>query len=772
MNAAPPLTLAIAALVSAALAGLLIFLGEKANSRNFEGQLYSLKTPDGESADTEQFFVALAGMLPSMQRSRSAGRAFVSLEITGRGQQVRYLLWIPKGQEDFVRSLLGATHPGIELSPEEDDPLAAVAPVSRAASARLNFQPYLPIRTKFDQEPLATLLATIARAGEDETVHFSVLARPRASGWQRVARSRAYQLRHPSPSVWPGPGTATSPTPFGVEQAKAIESKAAFAAFDCNVRVVIRTQTEPRARELLRSVAASLRQFDAENSIRFQRWFIRNQRVLSDAVGRRFHRTRSMLLTTPELAALWHLPKDAPRHVDSVRSPKLPAPAGLPSQGRLLGTATFPEQDQQVRISVEDSRRHLHVLGPTGTGKTTLLANLALQDITTGRGVAVIDPKGDLVTAILDRFPRERAKDLVLISPEDLESSIGINPLEYSEEWERDLVADNIFSIVKRLYASSWGPRTADVFLSSLTTILRTPTPTLADILALLTDSVFRRQILDSLDDPGGIIAWFWSGFEALSPAQRAEVAAPIQNKLRALVARPRIRRLLCQSHSNVDMRKLIDSKGVLLVNLSTGQWGQETSSLLGSFLVAKLWQAVRARADTPENQRPDFSLYIDEFQEYMAGAGSFADALAMARSFHLSLTLANQHLGQLPKEVVSALSSNARSRVTFQCGQDDSRYLSREFAPLDAQALMNLPRHEMAARVSIDGETSAAFTAHALSLAPPTDPGVAKFVADVSSRKFARPAADIDAELRSHLEPTQHAAPTHGVGRRSLDQT
>jgi hypothetical protein len=776
MNASPiPLVPTLLALTGAiGLAFALIWLGEKLNSRPFEGRLYSLITPNGTMGDAEQFFMALHGLLPTSGRARRAGRPHVSLELSGHDGTVRYMIWIPLGQEDFVRSLLTATHPGIELRPEQADPLASLGDGTALATwVSTREQEWLPIRTHHDLEPLLALLATLARARESDTIHVSIAARPRSSGWQKAARRAAGALRHPRPSLLgellSGKAEPRAATSFGVARAKAIEAKASRLGFDCNIRVVAAAGNEARAREFLRSVAASLRPFDAENSLKFHRTFAQ-ERLLDEARNRRFVRSRAFLLNTEELPSLWHLPKEAPSHVESVRSAKLPAPRDIGASGRVLGESTFPEQSRAVGISVEDSRRHLHVLGPTGTGKTTLLANLCLQQINAGQGVCVIDPKGDLVTAVLDRFPRHRARDLVLISPEDLESSIGINPLEYSFEYERDLIADNTLSIFKRLYSQSWGARTDDVLKSSLLTIMKGPNPSLADIPALLTDASFRTRVLQNLDDPIGL-DWFWKWFESLSNAQRVEAIGPIQNKLRNFLVRPRVRRLLCQSHSNIDLRKLIDSGGVLLVNLSTGQWGEETAGLIGSFLVAKLWQAVRSRADIPEQERRDFALYIDEFQEYMAGAGSFADALAQARSYRLSLTLANQHLGQLPKEVVAALSSNARSRITFQCGQDDSRYLAREFAPLDAAALMNLPRYEMAMRVSINGETSAAFTARAFPLPPVTDPEVSKFVSDISRRRFSRPAADIDAELRAHLSPTPPSAPTHGVGRRPLDQ-
>lgn len=363
-------------------------------------------------------------------------------------------------------------------------------------------------------------------------------------------------------------------------------------------------------------------------------------------------------------------------------------------------------------------------------------------------------------------MPRPRLHDVVLISPDDADRVIGINPLEWSDPEDRELIAENVLSIFKRIYEKHWGMRTDDILKSALITLLSQPNATLCHIPLLLSDPAFRARAIQGHSDPIGLGS-FWRWFEALSDAQRVEAIGPILNKLRDFLVRPRLRRLLCQPRSSVDLQGIIDSGGILLANLSTGRWGDQTSSLLGSFLVAKLWQAVRSRGAIPEEHRRDFSLYVDEFQQFLGVAGPFADTLAQARSFRLSLTLANQHLGQLPRDLREAISSNARSRVVFQCGQDDARYLAREFAPLDAQALLSLPRFEMAARLSVRGEVSRPFTARALPPAKVEDQDIAREVSERSSARYGRPASEIDAELQTIIAPAPPPTPPRGVGRR-----
>ena len=738
--------------------------------KQLSGRLYSVAAPEHEGAPV-QFFMALHGLLRPALRRLTEGQPHISLELGGANGQVRFYIWIPTGENEFIEGLLRAAYPGVELRVVDEDPLAAPSQ-GHAVSApvTLSRSTYLPIKTESDGDMLASILSTLARPTGVERVQLSLLVRPRANGWQATARAQASRLRKGSRSMLaeaflPTPKQRYAPSAYELDRAKLIEEKANGLGFDCALRICAIGGNEIAANEYLRSIAAALRPFDGANSFAFPRAW-RQKRILEQLRARVFPSCGSFILTTEELAALWHLPAEAPPHVEAVRSPKLPAPQNVSQAGRVIGVSNYAGRERPVALSVADSRRHLHVLGPTGTGKTTLLTNLALQDLAAGRGVGIIDPKGDLVEAVLARLPAERAKDVVLVSPEQADTSIGLNPLEWSDPEDRDLIAENTLSIFKRIYAAHWGMRTDDILKSSLITLLSRPDATLCHIPALLTDPGLRARVIRNIDDPIGLEG-FWRWFESLSDAQRVEAIGPVLNKLRDFLLRPRIRRLLCQPQSTIDLQKIIDDGGVLLVNLSTGRWGETTASLLGSFLVSKIWQTIRARANIPEEHRRDFSLYVDEFQQFLGVAQSFADTLAQARSFRLSLTLANQHLSQLPRDLREAISSNARSRVVFQCGQDDARYLAREFAPLDAGSLQALPRYEMAMRLSIDGETSRPFTARTMPVPPITDPTLAGRVAQLSRSQFGRPAEAIDAELRAMLEPPRHEAPPLGVGRR-----
>jgi uncharacterized protein DUF87 len=411
---------------------------------------------------------------------------------------------------------------------------------------------------------------------------------------------------------------------------------------------------------------------------------------------------------------------------------------------RLIGRRTTG--DTEVRISLAESRHHVHVLGPTGTGKSTLLLNLISQDIESGRGCAVLDPKGDLVHDLLSRIPRARVSEVVYIGPEERTRAVGINPLALGPEEDPHLAAENVLSIFKRIYEENWGPRTDDVLKSCLLTLVATRGSTIAQIPALLADAELRRKYRAHIDDDLGV-GGFWRWYDGISEARRLDITAPLQNKLRDVLVRPRLRRLLCQTRSTVDLRQLIDGGGILLVDLGSGRWGESAAALAGSFIVARIWQAVLSRQAVTEDRRRDFLLYMDEFQSFLGIGGPFADALAQARGLHLSLTLANQHLGQLPREIRDAVTSNARNRVVFRCSAADAAVIAADFPPLESGVLVSLQPFEAAARVVSSTE---AFPIRTLP-ASPKGAHVARpdEVLAASSSRFGREVATIDTQLR-----------------------
>ena len=428
-----------------------------------------------------------------------------------------------------------------------------------------------------------------------------------------------------------------------------------------------------------------------------------------------------------------------------VGSRPLRAHRTIPAKGRIVGRGTWPGEERAIALSPVDGLRHLHVLGPTGTGKSTLLLNLIVQDMNQGRGVVVIEPKGDLVHEVLKRIPDRRLSDVVLLDPTDEDRPVGLNPLRTSPGRSPELAADQLLGVFHRLYLSSWGPRTQDILHASLLTLARLPGMTLAALPMLLGDAGFRRRVVGKVSDPLAL-GPFWAGFEGWSEAERTVAVAPVMNKLRPFLLRSNLRRMIGQVDPHFDIRQVFTERKILLVNLSKGRLGSETAALLGSLVVAQLWQATLERSAIPAERRHPVFIYVDEFQDYLNLPTDLGDALAEARSYGVGLTLAHQHLHQLEPAMRSAVLANARSRVCFQLGHEDARTLATGSAVLQPEDFQNLGRFEAYAALVADASVQPWCSLQTL---PPESPSSDPAAIRAASReRFGLPRSEIDNDL------------------------
>jgi hypothetical protein len=403
-------------------------------------------------------------------------------------------------------------------------------------------------------------------------------------------------------------------------------------------------------------------------------------------------------------------------------------PVRPPVAGKLLGLTA---RGRRVMLPVADGRHHFHVLGATGSGKSTLLTNLILDDIAADRGVAVIDPKGDLITDLLDRIPESAAGRIMLLDPDKTVAggpfTVALNPLAGPDP---QLAVDHLVGIFRRIFAAFWGPRTDDLMRSACLTLLAYSTrhgqaANFADLPQLLTDPVFRARITADLADPAGL-GGFWSTYESLGDGGRSQMIGPLLNELRAFLLRDFVRAAVSASPTGDALSpaaRVLDG-GILLGRLPKGLLGDDTSRLLGSFLVAQIWQASTHQAQYGQAGRRDASLYVDECHNFLTLPHSFDDVLAEARGYHLSLILAHQHLGQLPPELRAALSSNARNKIYFPVSPEDAHQLERHTLPeLGAYDLAHSTGFTASARLVVDGNNTPAFTLRPRP-APPGVPG------------------------------------------------
>jgi hypothetical protein len=547
--------------------------------------------------------------------------------------------------------------------------------------------------------------------------------------------------------------------------AQQIRAKQASALFVATGRIGATASKTSRARHLRARVVAALHTANAPGAHLYRAlwpsWLVREWLHARTAPLLR----QPCLINAVELAGLvaWPLGDVSLPGLSLGSARALAPPSDIPSHGRVVMRSTYLGMARPLALSLPDSLRHLHVIGPTGVGKSTLLLGLITQDMQAGRGVVVVDPKGDLVTEVLARVPPERTGDVVVLDPADEQRPVGLNLLARPTE-SPELVVDQVVSIFHDLYRESWGPRTDDILRAALLTLVGVPGMTLAEVPLLLTDPGFRRPLVGRLDDPVAL-GPFWGWYEGLSEAERAQAIGPVMNKLRTFLLRRRLRNMLGQADPLFDFDRALAERGIVLVPLTKGLLGEEAAALLGSLVVTRLWQAVQARAALPVSDRPVTFAYIDEFQDYLHLPTGVEHMLAQARSLGLGLTLAHQHLGQLPATVREAVLANTRSRVIFQVAASDAQVLARELAPLvNAANLQGLGRYEVVAQLSAGGQVSTPVTGTTLPAPVPT--GQARAARLRSRARFGVDRNEVEAAIQA-----RHSGRSGGgtTGRRRL---
>ena len=416
------------------------------------------------------------------------------------------------------------------------------------------------------------------------------------------------------------------PPPVDVEVRDAVRVKQSEPGWRAVGRIAVKTSTGSRERQLVGQIIGALRSAEAPG-VRFWVGVTNTKRVTTTTVGWRL----PLRLNIREVGVVSSFPVGVTGELPvSMVGSRLMAPSeAIRRSGLVVGRATYPGREHTLALTPADSLRHIHALGPSGVGKSTLLLNLIVQAMQAGRAVVVIEPKSDLIASTLARIPPERVNDVVLLDPGDSERPVGLNPLALHGR-SPELVADQLLGMWHAMYASSWGPRTHDILGASLLTLARTPGMTIAALPRLLTDAGLRRRIVSRIADPIGL-GPFWATYESWSEQQRAEAISPSMNKLRPLLLRPEMRAIVGQRHG-FDLRRVFTERKILLVDLSKGLLGPETASLLGSIVVSQLWQAILGRVAIAPERRHPVLVVVDEFQDYLRLPLNFADALAQAR--------------------------------------------------------------------------------------------------------------------------------------------
>lgn len=756
-----------------------------------------LAPPQVDPAGGQALWANLVGLLRPAWRRWFTGQPHVTCEYTFSEAGVAIRLWVPGViPPGLVERAVEAAWPGAHTSTSSppDPPLPAPGQGQRRLAVggelRLARNEALPIRSDFDADPIRALIGAPVGLGRNEYACVQILARP-VTG-HRVARARRAARRvHTGGAtrivgrlldvLTPGPKTGTSrhtttagrvhsdpQTTLEYSAAnRAIIGKQRGSQYETVIRYATATllptdATAEQARaagEVARgrahALAASFASFIEHNH--YTRRRLRRPGVA--VADRRLD--HGDLLSVPELAAVAHLPLDESiPGVQRAGAKAIAPPPGIagPGPGAKPVGVTDTGRERPVALRVADARHHLHIIGATGSGKSTLLGTMILADAEQGRGTVLIDPKGDLVTDLLARLPRSAGDRVVLFDADSKRRPPCLNPLDGGDT---DLTVDNLVSVFRRVYSAFWGPRTDDVMRAACLTVrTQEGVTTLADLPKLLADPAFRTRATAGIADP--VLHGFWSWYEDLTDSQRSQAIAPLMNKLRAFLLRPFVRDAIAGGRSTVNMSTVLNEGGICLVRIPKGSLGEETTRLVGSLVVARTWQATTARAHVPQRQRPDASLVIDECHNFLNLPYPIEDMLAEARGFHVAMTLAHQHLGQLPRELREGISTNARSKIFFNASPEDARDLARHTGPrLTEHDLAHLGVYHGAARLVLHGEEAEPFTLRTSPL-PRAAPGRAREIRGMAHRALrSHTAAPASHPSTPASRPTQQTTPS-----------
>lgn len=664
----------------------------------------------------------------------------VGFEILGNSDKISIQFVCPKIFASNIKSYISSYAPGVEIN-EKNNSLKTDLEFQKPTYAidlglQEEFMRPLQVWNKFDPDPLTGCIASLESVVENEFGMLQVLFQKAVNPWaESIFRS-----------VSDGSGNS-----FFVDSKDMMplaKEKVSAPLFAVVIRAIGQASTEERSALIAAQVAQSLISFHRSGSNSLAPLTGEVSCDAEDIVQRRSRRI-GMLLNSNELASMVHIPDR------SVVSPKLRAYSGKTKfapkevfgQPFILGINSHLGKETQVTLSDQFRLRHMHVIGGTGTGKSTLLLNMIVQDVEQGRGITVLDPHGDLIEDILTHIPDDRLKDVVLVDPSDSEYPIGLNLLSTNTEGEKTILASDLVALFRR-FSTSWGDQMTSVLANAITAILEsTDGGTLIDLRRILVEPAFRSKFLQTVDDPS--VNYYWKNEY---PLLRANAVAPILTRLDTFL-RPKLVRNMMAQKEGLDFRDILNTQKVLLVKLSQGLIGEENSYLLGTLFVAKLNQAAQSRQDISADQRSPYYLYIDEFQNFITP--SMSSILSGARKYGLGLVLAHQDLDQLARrdaELANSVISNPSIRVCFRCGDKDATKLADGFTYFDSTDLQNLGVGQAIARVGLK-DHDFNFTFSPLKPDPKTGADKQKIIIDHCRSTYAIHHNEVEETLRDVLQ-------------------
>jgi hypothetical protein len=752
---------------------------------------------DENISKAQVIYSIIASTFEDNKKQKKDGQPHFAFEIVGLAGSINMYATVPVEMVEVMKQAIISAYPATRLETvhdynifQESTPFTGVS----GGEFELKEKYVFPIATYQDikRDTMQALLSSLASLQKEDGVALQILMRPADESWTKTAKDVANKkrkgkyndksgyglvgdaLKQVAVAMVKAPEEAKKDSPgedlSGLDRSlvDAIEDKTRHAGFETALRLVVASTTPQRAEALLNNIVASFSLYDApgKNGFRFKR---ENnvEELTAKLLLRAFPKEqRSMILNAVELATIFHFPDQSnipTSQLTRQESKQVDGPRNMPEQGLLLGYNVFRGAKKAVRISLQDRQRHVYVVGQTGTGKSTFLEDLALQDMLSGNGFAFVDPHGDTAERLLSMVPRERVDDVIYFSPADMDYPMGLNLFEFHNPDQKDFLIQEALNMLYKLYDPQhqgiMGPRYEHLFRHAALTVMADPAGgTFIDIPKLFRDPQYVKQKLQYVTDQNTIEFWQKEMPQSQRSNEFGDVVSWFVSKFGAFLSNEMMRNIIGQTKSAFDLRDIMDNKKILLVNLSKGRTGELNSKLLGMIFVMKFQAAAMSRADVPESERVDFSLYVDEFQNF--STDSFATIMSEARKYHLNLIVANQFTTQLTEEIRDAVFGNMGTIVSFRVGQNDVDMLSKYFQPtFAAEDLLRVPNHNTIVRTLVNGVPTQPFSMATLPPLGKENARLAVALKQLSAAKYGKPKATVEETIFDRMKTLPPAA-------------
>jgi hypothetical protein len=738
-----PVAASVLVVLSAAVMGFFIFKRQKSSRirASLSLKLLLIKLPQSAlqkegSSFKEEINVSeqLLGILAGNQEE-----AVFEMAVHHIGEEIHFYVAVPERLAPFISRQIEGLFKDVQI--EEAHEYNVFQPGGCNAGFYLKQDAHysMPLRTylEADSDTFSPIISSFSKINEvGEGAALQIMVRRVDPGYKKsifniiesmrkgakfsdVASAKLLEMKDLA-GVFKAPQEKKDDVPAIIDQntIQALEKKISKPLLSVNIRIVVSAVTQYQADAIATSIAGSFSQFESPMRNKLKVVKVRDFRQFAyQFTFREFAPSQAMVLNTEELASIFHMPSSStlsPK-IKWLRSKEAVPPAELPEAGTKIGESVFRGTAKPVYVTDADRRRHVYVIGQTGTGKSALITNMALDDISKGKGVCVIDPHGDLVDSILSSMPPERANDVIIFDPGHIQKPIGLNMLEYdiNNPQEKTFIVNEIQSIFNRLFtAETMGPMFEQYMRNALLLLMEDAVnepSTLIEVPRIFTDDAFRKKKLDRITNPVVLDFWLKEATKVGGEASLNNMAPYITSKFNNFIANDFVRPIIGQTKSSFNFRSIMDERKILLVSLSKGKIGELNSGLLGMIIVGKLLLSAFSRVDIPEDQRADFNLYIDEFQNFTTD--SISTILSEARKYHLNLTIAHQFIAQLTEKIRDSVFGNVGSMIVFRIGAQDADFLVKQFEPVFSQNdLMNIDNLNAYVKLLIKGLTSKPF--------------------------------------------------------------